>query len=99
MRLTTMLLVIAAGVLLTAGGAIAGTPQQDRMNACNAEAMQKGLKGLSRKQFLNTCISGGKAPATSAREAKIAACNKDAAAKHLNGTERKAFMKTCLSAK
>lgn len=99
MRLKTMLLVIAVGVLLTAHGASAGGPQQDKINACNAEAVQKGLKGLNRKQFISACVSGGKAPAPNAREEKIAACSKDAEAKDLKGQERKAFMKTCLSGK
>jgi len=99
MKLWTMGLLIATGILLTAGGAAAGTPEQDKISACNTEAAQKQLKGYDRSQFLKACAASGTPVPPNARQEKIAACDKDAAAKELKGPERKAFMRACLAKK
>jgi len=36
------------------------TPQQEKMKTCNADAKSKALKGTERKEFMKTCLSGGK---------------------------------------
>jgi hypothetical protein len=82
--------------------ALAATPQQNRMKACNAEAGKKDLKGDERKEFMKTCLSA-KAPKTEGakltpQQEKMKTCNKEAGEKKLAGDERKKFMNSCLSA-
>ena len=58
MRLRMTLLVIAAGLPLTTGYAAAEDAQEQRMKACNAEAIEKSLQGDARKTFMSKCLSG-----------------------------------------
>ena len=44
----------APAVLSSSGG----TPQTNRMKACNAQAREKGLHGPDRRAFMKTCLSG-----------------------------------------
>ena len=94
------LMVIAATALFAmtiAPVAMAGS-QQDKMKACNAEAV--GKKGDERKAFMKECLSAKKAEEKSAKttqQEKMKSCNADAKSKALKGADRKAFMKTCLS--
>jgi hypothetical protein len=36
----------------------AGSSQQEKMKACNAEAGKQNLKGEERKKFMSSCLSG-----------------------------------------
>jgi len=72
------------------------TVQQARMETCNAQAGDKGLKGDERKAFMKECLSTNK---QAKQQDKMKTCNDDASAKALKGDERKAFMKDCLSSK
>jgi|SRR5579862_158567 len=99
MHLRALVLMIATGIVLVAGSAVAGTPEQDKITACNAEALQQGLKGYNRLHFLKDCQSGAHVATVSEREQTISACDRAAAKKDLKGPERKAFMRTCLSKK
>jgi hypothetical protein len=91
-----------------AAGAVAKTPQQNKMGQCNKDAA--GKKGDERKAFMKECLSAkpaatAAAPAASSsasgkkptQQEKMKACNKDAGEKKLTGVERKTFMKDCLS--
>jgi hypothetical protein len=98
-KLRMPLLVIAAGLLLTTGYAAAEDAQQQKLKACNAEAIQRNLQGDARQAFMSTCLSGGNgvlAP-TNPQQEMMKACNQDATAKGLEGADREAFMKMCLS--
>ena len=92
-------MVIAATALFAmtiAPVAMAGS-QQDKMKACNAEAV--GKKGDERKAFMKECLSAKKAEETSAKttqQEKMKSCNADAKTQSLKGAERKQFMSTCL---
>jgi hypothetical protein len=66
------------------------TAQQQKMKACNGEA----LKGDERKTFMGECLRAK--PMT--QQEKMTACNKEASAKNLKGDDRKAFMSDCLKA-
>lgn len=58
------LLVLAAASIFAFGlasSAMALTPQQEKMKACNAEAKTKSLKGDERKAFMKECLSAKKA--------------------------------------
>ena len=35
-----------------------GTPQQEKMKTCNAQASKKGMKGDDRKKFMSDCLKG-----------------------------------------
>jgi hypothetical protein len=94
------LMAIVVSVSLMVGGVLAAsaadepkklTPQQERMQECNAQATDK--KGDERKAFMSTCLKGD-APMT--QQNKMKKCNADASAKALKGDERKTFMSTCL---
>lgn len=56
-------LMIIPMVLLTGSFALAGdlTPKQQKMQACNAEARAKGLRGDEQQKFMSACLSA-KAP-------------------------------------
>jgi hypothetical protein len=82
--------------------------QHQRMRDCNAEAKEKGLKGQDRKDFMKTCLSGGKVtaqageasastPDRSAQKEKMKSCNAEAKTQGLKGDARKDFMSQCLS--
>lgn len=82
--------------------AIAATPQQNKMNACNEQANAKGFgegKGDERKAFMKECLSAKATPMKSggSQQNKMKSCNKEAGAKNLKGDERKQFMSSCLS--
>ncbi len=105
MKLTTMVMIAATGLLLTTGYANAEGTQQEKMKNCNAVAKRRNLKGDERKEFMKTCLSAGPGeaavgtkPASSPQE-KMKACNKLAKAKNLKGADRESFMKDCLSGK
>ena len=96
------LLVLAAASLFAFGlasSAMALTPQQEKMKACNAEAKTKALKGDERKAFMKECLSAKKADepkAKTTQQDKMKSCNTDATTKKLKGEERKKFMAECL---
>jgi hypothetical protein len=69
-------------------------PQQEKMKACNAKAVDQKLEGDARKAFMSDCLKASK---PMGQQDKMKACNKDASAKALKGEDRKAFMSTCLS--
>jgi hypothetical protein len=86
---------------LAMGGfsAVAG-PQQEKMKACNQQAV--GKTGEARKAFMKTCLSGAadspavdKAKMTPQERMKY--CSSEGKGK--KGDERKAFMSECLKAK
>ncbi|MGH8700718.1 MAG: PsiF family protein [Burkholderiales bacterium] len=71
------------------------TPQQKRMQQCNADAKNKQFKNNDERQaFMSTCLKGG---GQMTQQDKMTACNKEAGAKSLKGDDRKAFMSKCLS--
>ncbi|MBP2228698.1 hypothetical protein J2847_001989 [Azospirillum agricola] len=79
--------------------AMAATPQQEKMQACNADATGKGLKGDERKSFMSSCLSNKPAAAATAKtmtpqQERMKKCNADATGK--TGDDRKAFMSACL---
>ena len=39
-----------------------GTPQHNKMKACNADAKQKNLHGAERRAFMKQCLSKGPTP-------------------------------------
>ena len=88
---------LAAGTLSLASAADEkkANSHQERMKACNAQAMDK--KGDERKAFMSQCLKGGAAMPMSQQE-KMKKCNADASAKALKGDERKAYMRECLKA-
>ncbi len=96
--------ILLVSLLLTMP-AVADTPQQEKMKACNANAATKALKGDERKAFMKDCLSAkaeakpADAKPVSAQQEKMKQCNADAKAKGLKGDARKAFMSTCLKAK
>ncbi|HEX4986241.1 MAG TPA: PsiF family protein [Burkholderiales bacterium] len=83
--------------------ALADTPQQEKMKACNADAKAKALSGDARKTFMKECL--GAKPATAAEpEKKLTPQQqkmKDCAAKNkgLKGDEYKKAQSECLKAK
>ena len=101
---------LAAAAILTAlcvapvigaqASAKALTPQQQRMNDCNAKASSQALKGDTRKSFMSACLSGkDAAPAgkpMTAQQQKMVDCNAQAGTQKLGGEARKTFMKSCL---
>lgn len=99
--LAVLMLVLFASFLSLAPYAVAATPQQNKMKACNEQATAKGLgegKGDERKAFMKECLSAKPAKTGGgAQQNKMRTCNKDAAAKNLKGDERKKFMSACLS--
>lgn len=119
---TTSSLVLALALVCGSGAAFAQamsksgkplTAQQTKMQACNAEAKTKALKGPERKTFMSTCLKGSSAMAAAPAAAPMAAaepvspkakqqekmktCNAEAKTEALKGAARKSFMKTCLS--
>jgi hypothetical protein len=46
------------GLALLAAPVLAATEQQEKANACKAEASKKALKGDKRKAFIKNCVSG-----------------------------------------
>ena len=99
-KLLSAIAVVLASQFALASGALAVTPQQQRMKDCNAEAKAKQLAGDARKTFMKECLAGKQAEAKSARTAqqeKMKTCNAEAKKQALKGDARKAFMKECLS--
>jgi hypothetical protein len=71
------------------------TPQQQRMQKCNADAKGRQFKNNDERQaFMSACLKGG---SQRTQQEKMTACNKEASAKNLKGDDRKAFMSKCLS--
>lgn len=99
--LTLFVLALFASVLSLSPLAVAATPQQNKMKACNEQATAKGLgegKGDERKAFMKECLSAKAANAAGgSQQNKMKSCNKEATAKNLTGDERKKFMSSCLS--
>ena len=62
MRTTTFAALLAAA-LWSAVPAKAedkpANPQSQKMNACIAQAAKQGLKGNTRRAFMNSCLKGG----------------------------------------
>ena len=80
--------------------AIAATPKQTKMTACNDRANDKGFgegKGDEREAFMKECLSPKPVKAGGTQQSKMKSCNKEAGAKNLKGKERKNFMSACLS--
>ncbi len=83
--------------------ALAQTPQQEKMKACNADAAKQELKGDERKKFMKGCLSAKKEEQEekkkelTAQQQKMKDCNAQAKTKELKGDERKKFMSECLS--
>ena len=75
---------------------LADTPQQQKMNDCNAQAT--GKKGDERKAFMKECLSAKPGKQGTPQQEKMKACNKEASGKGLKGDDRKKFMSSCLSA-
>ena len=96
--------IFLAGLLL-ALPAIADTPQQEKMKACNADAAKKELAGEDRKAFMKDCLSAKADAKTSdgkpmtAQQDKMKQCNADARFKGIKGDARKGFMSNCLKDK
>ena len=88
---------LAAGTvsIVSAADEKKANPQQERMKACNSQAMDK--KGDERKAFMSQCLKGGAAMPMTQQE-KMKKCNTDASVKSLKGDERKSFMSECLKA-
>ena len=90
---TTIALSLAVG-----SAAVAATAQQDKMQACNANASNKGLKGDDRKAFMSSCLTSkpaaADAKAMTPQQEKMKKCNADASGK--TGDARKTFMSACL---
>jgi len=80
--------------------AMAATPKQSKIAACNAQANNKGLgeeAGDERTAFMKECLSAKPAKAGGTQQNKMKSCNKEAGINSLKGEERKKFMSTCLS--
>ncbi|MGQ0579373.1 MAG: PsiF family protein [Betaproteobacteria bacterium] len=79
-----------------------GTPQQEKMKLCNADAAKEQLKGDERKAFMKDCLAAKTPPkvekktAVPSQQEKMKKCNVDAGARKLKGDERKTFMSECL---
>jgi hypothetical protein len=71
-----------------------GTPPQEKMKSCNAEAADK--KGDERKAFMSECLKAGTPAAPMTQQDKMKVCNTKAGEK--KGDERKSFMSECLKA-
>ena len=85
----------AAAVCVAPAYAQELTPQQKRMQQCNADAKNKQFKSNDERQaFMSTCLKGG---GQMTQQERMTACNKEAGAKSLKGDDRKAFMSKCLS--
>ncbi len=68
--------------------AMAAPAQQSKMEACNAEANDKGLgegKGDERKAFMKECLSAKPAKAGGTQQNKMKSCNKEAGAEEPQG--------------
>ncbi len=77
------------------------TPQQQRMQACNADAKKQSFKDNDARQaFMSSCLKGESTSASSnltPQQQKMKSCNAEAGKKTFkNGDERKAFMSECL---
>lgn len=101
-HVTSTLLAMAAAFALSGAPALAETPQQEKMKACNADAAKQELKGDERKAFMKECLSAKKEEQADKKEMtpqqqKMKDCNKTAKEKNLKGDERKKFMSECLS--
>jgi hypothetical protein len=98
-------IVLLLSLSLLALPALAATPQQEKMKACNADAAKQNLKGDARKSFMKDCLSTSKGAAAEPKkdmtpqQARMKQCNADVAAKNLKGDERKKFMSDCLKTK
>lgn len=90
-------LMIGAALALSLGNAQALTPQQEKMQTCNAEANRKSLKGEDRQAFMKNCLSADQASLTPQQQ-KMKSCNADATSQGLKGPARKAFLSECLKA-
>jgi hypothetical protein len=102
MKKTAGIVVVSLFVLglCAAPFAIAAPAKQNKMEACNAQANNKGLgegKGDERKDFMKECLFANPVKAGGSQQSKMKSCNKEAGAKKLKGDERKTFMSTCLS--
>lgn len=96
-----LLALVVFAVLSSA--AVAATPQQAQMKACNADAAKQELKGDARKKFMSDCLSskkedhGDKKKELTAQQLKMKDCNAEAKTKGFKGDARKKFMRECLS--
>ncbi len=96
------LVAVAPVLLLASSIALAGnlTPQQQKMQDCNASAGTKGLKGDEQQKFMSACLSAKAAENKGAsQQDRMKTCTKDAGEKGLTGDERKKFLNACLSSK
>lgn len=87
-------------VLVFGGISAFAGPQQEKMKACNQQAV--GKTGEARKAFMKTCLSSAtdSAAADKAKmtpQERMKYCNSEGKGK--KGDERKAFMSECLKAK
>lgn len=91
-------MIVLIALTLFPGYALADTPQQEKMKACNADAAKHELKGDARKAFMKSCLSAKKEDdkkELTPQQQKMKDCN--ASAKDLKGDARKKHMKECLS--
>src|SRR5215510_8428779 len=93
--LVTLAFVAGTGSLAFAADEKKPNPQQERMKAGNAQAVD--MKSDERKAFMSKCLKGEEAKPMTQQE-KMKKCNADANTKALKGDDRKAFMNNCLKA-
>jgi hypothetical protein len=94
MRLLALAL-IAATLPLDFQPALGATSQQDKMETCNANAVQKQLQGEARKLYMKGCAGARKEAVT--QQAKVKQCNADASTQRIKGDARRNFMKQCVN--
>ena len=98
--LITVLAVAALALTGVAAQAKEKTAQQEKMAACNKEAV--GKKGDERKAFMKSCLSAKPAAAAAASApaadtGAAAACDTKAAEKKLHGAAKTSFTKKCVA--
>ena len=74
--------------------------QQDKIDACNAAADKKGLKGDDRKTFMQNCLNQAadvQRPSDMSTKDKMNACKNLADKKNLKGEDRRSFLKDCMN--
>ncbi|HXC60108.1 MAG TPA: PsiF family protein [Steroidobacteraceae bacterium] len=88
------LVLVAATLSLSLQPTLATTSQQDKTEACNANAAQKQLRGEARKLYMKGCVGARKEAAT--QQAKAKQCSADATTQRIKGDARRNFIKQCL---
>jgi hypothetical protein len=100
-RLAAVLALLAACTAPAAAQEKELTPQQKRMQACNAEAKTREfLDNTARQSFMSACLKGETPPAetkVTPQQQRMRDCNEQAGKQSFpSGRERQAFMQQCL---